>query len=224
MSEADIAAKRDQMIETIAAHAKLSGARLDQRVLAAMEDVPRHEFVPAELREYAYLDTPLPIGSDKTISQPFIVALMLSLLQIRPGDTVLEIGTGLGYGAAVLGKLAAKVYSVEIIQELATAARQRLAAIGAGNVVVRTGDGSRGLPEHAPYDRIVATAAPELIPPALLAALKPGCRMVLPVGLSEAQQLLLVEKDKAGKIASRAILPVRFSAMVSDHKFGPRPQ
>jgi protein-L-isoaspartate(D-aspartate) O-methyltransferase len=186
--------------------------------------VPRHEFVPAELRAYSYLDSPLPIGHDKTISQPFIVALMLSLLQIRPSDAALEIGTGLGYGAAVLGKLAAKVYSVEIIPELSAAARKRLAGIGAANVEIRTGDGSRGWPEHAPFDRIVATAAPELIPPALVASLKSGGRMVLPVGLAESQQLLLVEKDRTGRVASREILPVRFSAMVMEQDFGPRPQ
>ncbi|MEO8007945.1 MAG: protein-L-isoaspartate O-methyltransferase, partial [Betaproteobacteria bacterium] len=159
-------------------------------------------------------DRPLPIGYDKTISQPFIVALMTDLLQVGRQDVVLEIGTGLGYQTAILAALARKVYSIEIIEPLAEQAIKRLARAGCDNVEVRVGNGYRGWPEHAPFDRIIATAAPDLIPASLIGQLKPGGRMVLPAGLPDSQQLMLVEKSAGdGKLATREILPVRFSQL-----------
>jgi protein-L-isoaspartate(D-aspartate) O-methyltransferase len=187
---------------------------LDSRVMEVMGTVARHEFVPLEIQTYAYLDRPLPIGFDKTISQPFIVALMTDLLQVGGQDVVLEIGTGLGYQSAVLAALAHKVYSVEIIEPLAGQAVRRLARAGCANVEVQVGNGYHGWPEHAPFDRIIATAAPDLIPAPLIHQLKPGGRMVLPAGLPDSQQLILVEKSAAdGKLSTREILPVRFSEL-----------
>jgi protein-L-isoaspartate(D-aspartate) O-methyltransferase len=185
----------------------------DQRVMAAMATVPRHEFVPIELQAYAYANIPLPIGFDKTVSQPFIVALMTDLLDIGAGDTVLEIGTGLGYHAAVLAQLAGKVYSIEIIDELARQAKQRLHRQGCSNVEVKIANGYYGWSEHAPFDKVLMAAAPDLIPPPLLQQLKAGGKMVVPAGLSDAQQLMLVEKDGNGRVRMREILPVRFSPL-----------
>ncbi len=215
-------AARRGMVEQIALHATLVADRIHRpqladRVMAVMSTVPRHEFVPPELRLFAYLDQPLPIGYGKTISQPFIVALMTDLLDVQPEDRVLEIGTGLGYQAAVLAKLAAEVCTVEIIEELAEDARSRLQAQGFDNVVVRIGDGSHGCLEHAPYDKIIVTAAPDLIPPALLGQLRPGGKMTIPTGLEGAQNLVLAQKDAGGAIDVQEILPVRFSQMVVTH-------
>ncbi len=209
---------RQMMVDLIASHTEatkdLTGvARMSARTLSAMVEVPRHEFVPAEIRAYAHADGPLPIGHDKTISQPFITALMTELLEIDSGHTVLEIGTGLGYHTAVLARLAAHVYTVEYVAELAEQAAQRLNGSGCGNISMRTGNGYNGWPDHAPYDRIMVAAAPELIPPALIQQLEPGGRMVIPAGLDEAQQLMVVDKDMDGKITSREILAVRFAAM-----------
>ena len=209
---------RQQMIEIIQAHARfareqLGRATLDADVLRAMGDVPRHAFVPAELRAFAYADQPLPIGFEKTISQPFIVALMTDLLAVAPGRTVLEIGTGLGYHAAVLARLKARVFSVEIVEELAEQATRRLAAARVANVVVRCGNGARGWPEHAPFDRILVCAGCELIPHALLPQLKPGGRMVVPTGLPDSQTLTVVEKGPDGRIKTTEVLPVRFSLL-----------
>lgn len=209
---------RQMMVDLIASHTEatkeLTGvARMSARTLSAMADVPRHEFVPAEIRAYAHADGPLPIGHDKTISQPFIAALMTELLEIDSGHAVLEIGTGLGYHTAVLARLAAHVYTVEYVAELAEQAAQRLNGSGCDNISMRTGNGYNGWPDHAPYDRIMVAAAPELIPPALLQQLKAGGRMVIPAGLGEAQQLMVVDKDMDGKITSREILAVRFAAM-----------
>lgn len=209
---------RQQMVADITAHtvfscAEIGKAALSARVMEAMGEVPRHEFVPAEIRAYAYADTPLPIGFNKTISQPFIVALMTDLLDPQPEDAVLEIGSGLGYQAALLAALVRRVYSVEIIDELGRQAKKRLARLGLRNVELRTANGYYGWPEHAPYDKITVTAAPELIPPALLEQLKPGGRMVLPAGLPDAQKLLVVDKDRDGRIATREVLRVRFSLM-----------
>lgn len=209
---------RQMMVQIVAAHAaatrEMTGyAALHARVLDAMLQVPRHEFVPAEIRAYAHSDGPLPIGWDKTISQPFIAALMTEMLDVGPQMSVLEIGTGLGYHAAILSRLAKQVYTVEIVEELAEAAAERLRAAGCTNVERRIGNGSNGWPEHAPYDRIIVAAAPELIPPALLGQLKKGGKMVIPAGLDEAQQLLLVTKDEAGKIATKEVLAVRFAPM-----------
>jgi protein-L-isoaspartate(D-aspartate) O-methyltransferase len=178
-----------------------------------MAKVPRHEFVPIELQAYAYANIPLPIGFDKTVSQPFIVALMTDLLEVGADDTVLEIGTGLGYHAAILAQLAGKVYSVEVVDELAQQAKQRLERQGCGNVEVKIANGYYGWSEHAPFDKIVMAAAPDLIPPPLLQQLKAGGKMVAPAGLSEAQQLMLIEKDEGGRVSMREILPVRFSQL-----------
>ena len=188
--EFDFAALRAEMVDTIAVEARLVSAligrdRFEDRVMATMASVPRHDFVPEELRELAYLNVPLPIGFGKTISQPFIVALMTELLEINEMDAVLEIGTGLGYQAAILSELADRVYTIEIIEELAQEARKRLDELGYGHIEFRIGDGSRGWPEHAPYDKIIVAAAPETIPSMLLGQLKPGGRMVLPVGRDE---------------------------------------
>ncbi|HEY7663434.1 MAG TPA: protein-L-isoaspartate(D-aspartate) O-methyltransferase [Xanthobacteraceae bacterium] len=209
---------RRQMLAEISAGAfQASGltgrAAFDERVMTAMAMVPRHDFVPVELQPYAYANTPLPIGFDKTISQPFIVALMTDLLEIRADDTVLEIGTGLGYQAAVLAQLARKVYSIEIIEELGRQAKQRLQRLGCSNVELRIANGYHGWSGPAPFDKVIVTAAPDLIPPPLLHQLKAGGRMVVPAGLPDAQQLVLVEKDADGRVATREILPVRFSQL-----------
>ena len=209
---------RQQMVAVIAAETvfltgELGKASLDRRVLETMGRVPRHEFVPAELRAYAYANTPLPIGFEKTISQPFIVALMTDLLALRPEDRVLEIGTGLGYQAAILSPLARTVYSVEIIEELAVQAKKRLAAQGCANVELRLGNGFHGWPGHAPFDKIIVTAGTDLVPPPLLYQLKPGGRMVIPTGLPDSQQLVLVEKDAEGRIKAKEFLRVRFSLL-----------
>jgi protein-L-isoaspartate(D-aspartate) O-methyltransferase len=211
-------AARDQMIAEIAAAtvfacASIGKAALGARVMATLGRVPRHEFVPVEMQPFAYANVPLPIGFGKTISQPFIVALMTDLLALDPDDSVLEIGTGLGYQAAILAELARKVYTVEIIDELAKQARQRLRRLKYANIEQKIGNGYYGWPEHAPFDKIIVTAAPDLIPPPLLDQLKPGGRMVIPAGLADAQRLLLVEKDAAGTVATTEILAVRFTQL-----------
>ncbi|HXF45920.1 MAG TPA: protein-L-isoaspartate(D-aspartate) O-methyltransferase [Burkholderiaceae bacterium] len=228
MTDADFAEQRRLMLVEIAAttiytSAQIGKAALAPRVLDVLGKVPRHEFVPVELQRYAYANTPLPIGFGKTISQPFIVALMTDLLQPAPADRVLEIGTGMGYQAAILAELVARVYTIELIEELAAMARQRLARRGYTNIEMRTGNGAFGWPAHAPYDKIIVTAAPELIPPALLYQLKPGGRMVIPAGLPDAQQLILVEKDAAGVVATREVLPVRFSMLEDSEPDSARP-
>jgi protein-L-isoaspartate(D-aspartate) O-methyltransferase len=220
--EIQFAMARRQMVEQIARHASnvshlIGKAALDERVMEVLGTVPRHEFVPSELQIFAYLDQPLPIGFGKTISQPFIVALMTDLLDLAPQDKVLEIGTGLGYQAAILAKLTETVYSVEIIEELARDAAQRLEYQDFSNVVLKLGDGSCGWSEHAPFDKILVTAAPELIPPALIKQLKPGGKMVIPAGLQESQQLILVEKDEDGLTRTVELLPVRFSSLTVTH-------
>jgi protein-L-isoaspartate(D-aspartate) O-methyltransferase len=219
MDKEQFAEMRRHMVAEIASTTVMVGERigkynLDARVMEVMGTVERHEFVPVELQPYAYLGRPVPIGYDKTISQPFIVALMTDLLQVDTQDVVLEIGTGLGYQSAVLSHLAHKVYSIELIEPLAQQAEQRLARAGCSNVQVRVGNGCNGWPEHAPFDRIIATAAPELIPHSLFRQLKPGGRMVLPAGLPDNQQLILVEKSATdGQLKTREILPVNFSML-----------
>jgi len=218
MNEQQAAALRQDMILEIAAQTVLAGEHigkynLDARVMEVIGRVPRHEFVPIEVQPFAYLNRPLPIGFEKTVSQPFIVALMTDMLEIRREDVVLEIGTGLGYQAAVLAELAHKVYSVEIIEALARQAVKRLARAGYTNVEVKVANGSHGLPEHAPFDKVMVTAAPDLIPPALINQLRPGGRMMIPAGLADNQQLILVEKGANGRLSTREILPVRFSLL-----------
>ena len=210
--------RRQAMVMIVAVHAKLCAEelgkeRLGDRVMQAMITVPRHRFVPAELVEWAYEDTPLPIGQGKTISQPFMVALMTDLLAIEEPDKVLEIGTGLGYQAAVLSQLARKVYSMELIEELARQAKQRLRRQGCTNIETKIGNGYHGWSEHAPFDKVIVTAAPDLIPPPLLHQLKSGGKMVIPAGLPDAQQLVLVEKNGDGKVTTKEILQVRFSQL-----------
>jgi protein-L-isoaspartate(D-aspartate) O-methyltransferase len=191
-------------------------AAMGQRVRAAMAKVPREAFVAPTQENSAYINAPLPIGHGQTISQPFIVAIMTELLDLEPDDVVLEIGTGSGYQAAVLAELAKQVYSIETIPELAERARERLARHGYRNVAVKTGDGAKGWAEHAPFDAIIVTAAAAEIPPALLAQLKPGGRMVIPVesknggGWFAHQMLVVVDKDAAGVATRRDVLPVAF--------------
>ena len=206
------------MLATLRAYAShvthLTGKpAFDERVLKAMGRVPRHEFVPVEVRPYAYQNTPVPIGFGKTISQPFMVAVMTDLLDVQPNDVVLEIGTGLGYQAAVLAELSRRVHSVEIIEELARRATQRLKRQGYANVEIRVGNGCSGWPQHAPFDKVIVTAAPDLIPPPLIYQLKAGGKMVIPVGLPDAQQLVVAEKDPTGRITTKQIMPVRFSLL-----------
>lgn len=210
------------MVERIMLHGQVAGGErggitLSPRVLEAMGTAPRHEFVPADVQELAYADSPLPIGHGKTISQPFIVALMVELLDVQPEDRVLEVGTGLGYHAAVLASLAGEVYTVELIPELAQGAERGLARAGIGNVTVRAGDGGRGWKEHAPFDKISAAAAPEHVPPALLDQLRPGGRLVLPLGPIDEQTLVLVTRDEGGETRTTRILPVRFSTLTLTH-------
>ena len=221
MSESDFTMLRQRMLAEIAAMAvfstpHLGKAALDSRVMNAMATVSRHAFVPFELRPYAYVDSPLPIGFGKTISQPFIVAVMTDLLGVQPTDTVLEIGTGLGYQSAILATLAHRVFTVEIIEELAEQAKHRLADQGYANVEVRIGNGCHGWHEHAPFDKIVVTAAPELIPPALIYQLKPGGTMVIPAGLPDGQQLIQLKKDAQGSVTTREIFQVLFSTLEDD--------
>jgi protein-L-isoaspartate(D-aspartate) O-methyltransferase len=184
----------------------------DAAVLAAMRHVPRHEFVPMSLQPLAYDDHPLPIEAGQTISQPLIVALMTELLQVKPGQRVLEIGTGSGYQAAVLAELGVEVYSIEIVDTLATSARARLTRLGYQKVNVRAGDGYLGWPEVAPFDGIIITAAPPRVPEPLIAQLKPGGRLVVPEGVRE-QELVVYAKSPDGQLRRTTVLPVRFVPM-----------
>lgn len=191
---------------------------LDERVIDAMKDVPRHMFVPEESRRYAYANGPVPIGMGQTISQPYIVALMTDLLNPQPGDTILEIGTGSGYQAAILSRLVKQVYSVEIIETLARKARDRIDELGYRNVNIRNDDGYMGWAEHAPYDGIVVTAAVPHIPQALIDQLKEGANLVIPVGLPYSyQELLVVKKKPHGEIDTRSVLGVSFVPFTGKH-------
>ena len=205
--EIDFERARRQMVEEQIAD---RGIR-DARVLEAMTEVPRHQFVPAEYRAVAYADRPLPIGLEQTISQPYIVALMTELVGTEPGDHLLEIGTGSGYQAAVAAALVAEVYSIEIIPELARSASERLEGLGISNVSVREGDGYLGWPEHGPFDGILVTAGAREIPQPLIDQLRPGARMVIPVGDAFAVQILkVIEKLPGGGVDVQDIAPVRF--------------
>jgi protein-L-isoaspartate(D-aspartate) O-methyltransferase len=208
-AEAPEQAARLAMVDTIEAIA--APAALAPAVLEAMRTVPRHAFVPEDQRAAAYDDRPLPIGYGQTISQPYIVALMSDLARVEAGDRVLEIGTGSGYQAAILAALGAEVRTVEIVPELAQGAAARLIQLGFAGVQVRQGDGYHGWPEGAPFDAILVTAAAGSIPPPLVEQLRPGGRMVIPVGPPfMVQQLMLVEKDAGGAVHTEALLPVSF--------------
>jgi protein-L-isoaspartate(D-aspartate) O-methyltransferase len=218
MRVTDLEALREHMLAVIAASTfelrdTIGKSAFDQRVMTAMGKVPRHEFVPIEVQPYAYANIALPIGFEKTISQPFLVALMTDLLDIKADDSVLEIGTGLGYQAAILAQLARKVYSVEIIEELGQKAKQRLRQQGCSNVELKIANGYHGWSEHAPFDKVIVTAAPDLIPPPLIHQLKAGGKMVIPAGLANTQQLILAEKLANGRMTIKEILSVRFSQL-----------
>ncbi len=221
--DADPGRQRQGMLEEIRRTAGDTGAFTGRRdftpeVMQALGTVPRHEFVPPALRDQAYENRPLPIGHGQTISQPYIVALMTDLLEVDADSVVLEVGTGSGYQAAVLAELVQAVYTIEIIEPLAEEARARLARLGYDNASVRHGDGYYGWEAHAPYDGIVVTAAASHIPPPLIRQLKPGARMVIPVGgRFMVQQLLLVEKSAQGDVSTRQILPVRFVPLTGEH-------
>jgi protein-L-isoaspartate(D-aspartate) O-methyltransferase len=218
MTDEHLTILRRHMVEVIAIQVDLMTEELgkpvlNERVMAAMRRVRRHLFVPPQLAAVAYHDSPLPIGFDKTVSQPFICALMTDLLDPQPHEAVLEVGTGLGYQAAVLAELARQVWTVEVVEEFASHAEARLHQLGYGNVAVRVSDGTRGWVEHAPFDKILVTAAAEQPPKALLDQLAPGGRMVLPLGPEEIQQLSVIDKQPDGQINTRAVIPVRFGQL-----------
>lgn len=210
--------RRSRMVrEQLASEAPFRPAITDSVVLEAMRAVPRHRFVPPTLRASAYDDRPLPIGHGQTISQPWIVARMTEIVRPEPGDTVLEVGTGSGYQAAVLGEIVGHVYTIEIVADLASSARRRLGELGYGNVTVRHGDGYRGWPEHAPFDAIVVTAAPEQIPGPLVEQLDRGGRMVIPVGpQGRGQALTVVHRRADGTVERSVVSAVRFVPMTRD--------
>ena len=210
---ADFAAQRQRMVEQ---QLKPRGIK-DGRLLAAMTKVPREEFVPVNARADAYQDRPLPIGYEQTISQPYLVAFMTEQLRPKQSDSVLEIGSGSGYQAAILAELVANVYTVEIVEPLAKTAEATLRRLGYTNVHMRVGDGYKGWPEEAPFDAIIVTCAPDKVPQPLIDQLKDGGRMVIPVGERFAQQLYLLEK-KNGQLKQSATLPVRFVPMLRAEK------
>jgi len=210
------AKQRAEMLADIAAMARATSSetsrpKFSDRVMAAMGRVPRHRLVPPEQVPYAYENRPLPIGHGQTISQPYIVALMTDLLDPKPTDVVLEIGTGSGYQAAVLAELVAKVYTIEIVEPVGKRAEGQLAALGYRNIAVRIGDGYLGWPEAAPFDGIVVTAAAPYVPQPLVDQLKPGGRLIIPVGAQwQVQELLVIEKRPDGSTATKRTIPVRF--------------
>ena len=220
-SEQDFTELRKEMLIIIAAHAAASAditgrPVISNEVFSAMLEVPRHQFVPEPIQAYAYSDRPLPIGHDKTISQPFIVALMCDLLEIEETDRVLEVGTGLGYQAAVLSRLAAEVCTIDIIGELATQALQIFSALEYDNIRVRVANGAYGWSEFAPFDKIIVAASADEIPPLLIEQLNPGGLLVMPKGPDRDQNLVLLQKGMATNVEDE-ILPVRFSRMVIPH-------
>lgn len=209
----------EEVLAEVAASSPYSGRdTLSPAVITAMKKVERHHFVPTWLAMFAYLNRPLPIGYGQTISQPLIVALMTDLLQLKEGDKVLEIGTGSGYQAAVLAEIVKSVYSIEIIEPLGKEAAERLKSLGYSNVEVRLGDGYYGWPETAPFDAIIVTAAASHVPPPLLKQLKPGGRMLIPLGAHfMTQYLMVVEKQTDGSVTSRQIVPVSFVPLTGGH-------
>ena len=218
----EYATLRQQMIQAIEADVRVTSryigkTRLDPQIMAVMARMPRHEFVPETLRESAYENRPQPIGQGQTISQPYIVALMTDMLALESDAVVLEVGTGSGYQAAVLGELASTVYSIEIVEALGIQARERLNRLGYDNIQVRIGDGYAGWPEQAPFDAIIVTAAAEQIPEPLIEQLKPGGRMAIPVGAAwSTQELILLSKDEDGQVSKRSVLPVAFVPLTGD--------
>jgi protein-L-isoaspartate(D-aspartate) O-methyltransferase len=217
LTEEHLAILRRHMVELVEVHFDLAGDEIGERELGpalrrALLEVPRHLFVPLQLAGAAYQDTPLPIGFDKTLSQPFIGALMIDLLELTPGTRVLEVGTGLGYQAAVMAEMGAEVFSVEVVEEFAEAAQHRFATLDL-KVAGRAGDGARGWPEHAPFEAILVTAAAPEPPERLVEQLAPGGRMVIPLGDGDVQQLSVVEKALDGSIAILALMPVRFTRL-----------
>jgi protein-L-isoaspartate(D-aspartate) O-methyltransferase len=218
LTEKHLSIFRTHMVEVIDVNFDLLSEEIgsdepDARVRAAFLTVPRHLFVPQQFAALAYQDTPLPIGFDKTISQPFIAALMIHLLAVSPGLNVLEVGTGLGYQAAILSEMGARVWSVEIVEEFAEQANVRLSLAGYENVEIRVGDGSRGWMEYAPFDRILVTAAAEEVPDALLEQLSEGGRLVMPLGGNDSQNMTLVTKGTDGLLERKAIMAVRFTQL-----------
>ncbi len=216
MGKLNHASERNRMVDTQIHNPYDSRPPVvDETVLRAMRKVPRHLFVPEDQQHLAYEDRPLPIGHGQTISQPYIVAIMTELLRLESEHRVLEVGTGSGYQAAVLAEIAIQVYSIEVVESLATLARTRLTDLGYGNVMVRAGDGYLGWPEHAPFDAIIATAAPKDVPRSLIEQLKPGGRMVLPVGPAwRTQMLTLITRRRDGSITRDDIMAVGFVPMV----------
>jgi len=223
LAAAERAAERAALVELIGQQVQetaqfLGKAQLDEAVLDALRTVPRHAFVPPEQQAHAYANRPLPIGYGQTISQPYIVALMSDLLETGATDSVLEIGTGSGYQAAILSALVARVSTIEIVPQLGESARAVLQQLGYDNVEVRIGDGYYGWEERAPFDAIIVTAAASHVPPPLVSQLKPGGRMIIPVGSRFlVQELLLVEKSGAGEVSTRQILPVAFVPLTGGH-------
>jgi protein-L-isoaspartate(D-aspartate) O-methyltransferase len=217
MTEKHLAILRRHMVEIIDMHFDLASDEIGKSapgpgLRQALLDVPRHLFVPQQLASVAYQDTPLPIGFDKTLSQPFIGALMLDLLEVAPDERILEVGTGFGYQASVMAEMGARVWSVEVVEEFTEAAAARFAALGY-DVQARVGDGSKGWAEHSPYDAVLVTAASATAPRALLDQLRPGGRMVLPLGGEDVQQLSVVTKQTDGDISTREVMAVRFTQL-----------
>lgn len=218
MQEKHFAILRRHMVEVIGITTELASDELgkdvlDERVMAAMGRVPRHIFAPPEIAFHAYDNSPLPVGFNKTISQPFIVAAMTDLLDPGPDDVVLEVGTGVGYQAAILAELAREIWSVEIVEELAAIAEAHLEHLGYENVTIRVGDGSKGWSEHAPFDRILVSSAASDVPPALVEQLKPGGKLVMPIGPPDAQKLTVLEKDADNRIRTQDLMAVRFTKL-----------
>ena len=222
-TDAQFEQARNKLVKEIEADVQqtsiyLDKEALDPRVMKSMATVPRHQFVPLKQRPFAYQNRPLPIGHGQTISQPYIVAIMTDLIKPKPGDRVLEIGTGSGYQAAILSELVKEVYTIEIIKPLGEEARSRFENLNYKNIQTRIGDGYYGWKEAAPFDGIVVTAAASHVPPPLVQQLKPGGRMIIPVGSAfMVQHLVIVEKSLQGKITTRQILPVQFVPLTGGH-------
>jgi protein-L-isoaspartate(D-aspartate) O-methyltransferase len=218
LTEDHLAIFRRHMVEVIDVQfdllsEEIGKSRMGDRLRSALLKVPRHLFVPSELAALAYQDRPLPIGFDKTVSQPFIAALMIDLLDVQVDDAVLEVGTGLGYQAALLAELCRHVWSIEVVEEFVEAAQVRMAALGYGNVTLRVGDGTRGWEDAAPFDKIMVTAMASEPPPRLLEQLAPGGRLVMPMGEDDAQQISVIEKHEDGSLTTRKVMPARFTRL-----------